>query len=420
MRMVPPVPDWFRPAFAMFCVGWGANQFTPLALVYENETGISDATFAALFGIYAAGLIPALFLTGWLAGGPGRRPVLLWTLAVSIVATIVLMVDPGQIGLLALGRLLAGVASGAAFVAGGAWVKELSAAAPAGAGARRAAIALSGGFGAGPLVSGAIAQWAPLPMVLAYGPHLVLMAVALVLVRGCPEGAPAAVPGTRRWNPLPAPVRTRAFLIGVAPWAPWVFGAATVSFVTVAKLVSGRVPGWGVVFSGAVAGLTLLTGVVVQPFARRLGAGGYRLPVLGLLLTVLGFGSAALIAGMPGSGLQLLLVVPTAVTLGSAYGFLLVAGLLAVERLAAPDELAGLIAVFYALIYLGFTAPYLLAALSGGAGSPVWLLVAAGLALLTIPAASTRSAEGRTHAPADRGGGTPVRSAGPTAGGPPR
>jgi MFS family permease len=380
------VADWFRPAFAMFCVGWGANQFSPLAKVYEVDAGVSSATFAALFGVYAAGLIPALLLTGWISDRNGRRWVMVRTSVISMVATVTLIAYPGQIDFMALGRLLAGVASGAAFVAGSAWVKELSVSAPEGAGARRAAIALSAGFGLGPLVSGTVAQWAGMPMVLAYLPHLLLMVPALALVRRCRDAAGSTHAGIRSPNLLPAPVWTRAFLLGVAPWAPWVFGAATTSFVTAAKLASGRVGGLAVVFSGAVAGLTLLTGVVVQPFAKRVGARGRGwLPAIGLLLVALGFGATAVMAGARGSVYQLLLIVPVALLLGSAYGFLLVAGLLEVQRLASADQMASLVAVFYALIYLGFAAPYILAALSGGFDYVPWLSGAAGIAVLTIP-----------------------------------
>jgi MFS family permease len=58
--------------------------------------------------------------------------------------------DPG-IGWLFAGRLVAGAASGAAFSSGAAWIKELSG---TGSGARRVTVAMTAGFGLGPLLAG--------------------------------------------------------------------------------------------------------------------------------------------------------------------------------------------------------------------------------------------------------------------------
>ncbi len=134
------------------------------------------------------------------------------------------MLIAGQhtVELLYAGRFLAGVCSGAAFAAGTAQIKELSIApydpgAGEQAGARRAAIALSAGFGLGALVAGLVAQWAPDPLVVAYVPHLIVMAVAMALLLGAPETdhAPSADAGAAhdpagavgRARPLPPDCR---------------------------------------------------------------------------------------------------------------------------------------------------------------------------------------------------------------------
>ena len=74
------------------------------------------------------------------------------------------------------------------------------------------------------------------------------------------------------------------------------------------------------------------------------------------------------------------LAVVAAIVLGAAYGFLLVAGLLETQRIAAPDELGGLTAYYYALTYVGFAAPLALAELHRLASYPVLLCGAAALA----------------------------------------
>ncbi|MFI5615476.1 hypothetical protein [Amycolatopsis sp. NPDC051903] len=63
----------------------------------------------------------------------------------------------------------------------------------------------------------------------------------------------------------------------------------------------------------------------------------------------------------------------------------MVTGLDKVERMAEQHEFAGLVSIFYALAYLGFAAPYLLAALAGGASYAFWLVIAALATVATIP-----------------------------------
>src|SRR5262249_43928023 len=92
--------------------------------------------------------------------------------------------------------------------------------------------------------------------------------------------------------------------------------------------------------------------------------------------------SAGLLLGAGAAQAQeIWLLVPTGLVLGAAYGLLLVAGLLEVQRMAEDGGLAGLTAAFYVLTYLGFAAPYLLRLGSPVAGIPLRLTRTALLAL---------------------------------------
>lgn len=373
--------SWLRAAAALFGVAWGANHFTPLLLVYRSALRLPDSAITAIFGIYAVGLVPALILSGRAADRYGRRAVLRCAMLVSVLASVVLMLGPVWWPALYAGRFLAGVASGAAYSAGTAWVTELS---TPGRGARRSAAALSLGFGIGPLLAGALAQWFPLPMELPYFVHLALMAGVLVLAWRVRETVPATA-GTeaRQWFPRLAV--SRHFLLGVVPWAPWVFGTVAISIATLPALLSGHASGavsTPIAFSGLVGGLTLPLGALVQPVARRLAQRSHlHAPVTGLLLTAVGLAGTAVVAWRPSTALVLV----TAVILGTGYGILMVTGLSRVELMAEQHEFAGLVAIFYALAYLGFAAPYLLAALASGGAYVLWLLIAALATVATIP-----------------------------------
>jgi hypothetical protein len=77
-------------------------------------------------------------------------------------------------------------------------------------------------------------------------------------------------------------------------------------------------------------------------------------------------------------------VLVAALALGGAYGLCLVSGLLEVQRIAHPDNLASLTAVYYAFTYLGFAAPIVLAELAPVASHQALLAAVAGLAALTL------------------------------------
>jgi MFS family permease len=288
----------------------------------------------------------------------------------------------GALGPLSLyvGRFLTGVVAGVVFAVGTAWVKELSAEAVPGAGARRAAISLSAGFGAGPLASGFLAQWAPHPEVVPYLIPLALAGAALLVLFGSPETAVRVDRSESLLSRLRIPARARPrFRTVVMPMAPWVFGSISTVFTILPTQV--RATGVPVVFAGVLAAVTLGSGIGVQPVARRLDRRGAASGTLaGLLIIIVGYGAAALVA-VTGNAL---LAVLAAVVLGVGYGICLVSGLLEVERLAQPDDLAALVAIYYTLAYFGLAVPYVVSLIAPSTGYPAGLLLAGGLALLSL------------------------------------
>ncbi|HEY2671948.1 MAG TPA: MFS transporter [Rugosimonospora sp.] len=413
---------WLTAGLAVCTVGWGANQFAPMVLLYRPRLGLSAAVVEGTFGMYAIGLMPGLLVAGRVSDRIGRRPVVMFAVALSIVAGIVLTLGGHGVGWLFAGRVIMGVASGCAFSAGSAWIKELSAPPyePAGgtnagahAGARRASVAMTVGFGVGPLVAGVLAQWAPWPTALPYAPQLVLAAGALFLVARAPETvareAVAREAVTRDTTAREALARDgsathdgsgtrprlgihglgeRRFRWVVLPLAPWVFGSAAIGMVFVPGLVIDRVTGIAVFFGALAAVCVSTAGVLVQPLARRLARrDGPHLLVIGMSLVIAGLVIEAGVAATH----QPALALPAALVLGCGYGFCMVFGLAEVQRMSRPEELATLTAVFQAATYIGFGAPTLLSVLEDYASPGVLLLAVAGLAAVTL-AVTTRRA----------------------------
>ncbi|WP_245627599.1 MFS transporter [Actinomadura oligospora] len=402
----PATSAWRPVAAAMFCCGWAGNQFTPLLVMYRKLGGYSPLTVDAMLGAYVLGLVPGLLVGGPASDRYGRRPLMLLGTALSAIACAVLAAGPLGVGPIFLGRMLTGVAVGVAMAVGTSWVKELSGApfdpdaAPA-AGARRASLALTAGFGMGAGVAGVLAQWAPWPMVLPYLPPIALSIAVLMMLPKVPQLSPGRIEGPL-WRDLRVPAAGhRRFVRVVLPTAPWIFGAAGIAYAITPQLEADRMGTWQLVYATALTVLTLGTGVAVQPIAKRLDSvSSARGAMVALGLVGLGTLMAALNAGprSPWAGLAL------AVVLGAGYSIGLVNGLLEIQRIATGRDLAGLTGVFYALTYTGFLLPATLALLSSALSYTVLLLLVTAVVLACLTVVATNS---RRHLPQSKFAGTP-------------
>jgi len=374
---------WIPVAVVLGGIGWGSNQISPVLLVYSRTLGLGTGTLDALFGVYIVGLIPGLLLTGPISDARGRRPVVLWAAGISLLATVLVIIGAHELALLFAGRFAAGVSSGMVFSAGTSWLREVSlppfGTAAASTAARRAAMAMTVGFGAGPLAAGLLAQWGPAPSVLAYLPHLALMIVALPALLRVPETVDRADWRSVRFR-IPE-VRAARFRWVVAPLAPWVFAAPAIGFAFLPEILGVAHRHEGIALTGTIPAVMAIAGVVVQPLGRRLDADARRnrAGVLGLVVLTAGLGLSAATAYLGDTWL----LVPCALVLGAAYGLCLVAGLIEVQSIAGPAGQARLTAGYYALTYLGFAAPYLFTLAAPLASYPTMLGITAALALAT-------------------------------------
>ncbi|MEU0499172.1 MFS transporter [Mycobacterium sp. NPDC006124] len=378
---------WMAVAFAAFCIGWGGNEFTPLLIAYAQQAGYSRVDVDVLLGAYVLGLVPGLLLASTASDRHGRRPVMAFGIVASAIGSLTLAVGDVA-GFVALfgGRLLSGLAIGIAMAVGSAWITELSRppyddAAP-GAGARRASICLSLGLGAGPACAGLLAAFAPLPLVLTYVVHAALCIPALwaLMSRAVETRTETSNRSLMQGLRVPAAAHRR-FTHVVVPMAPWIFGSAAIAYAIVPALVADELGHWALLYTAGLTVLTLACGVLVQPIARRLDdVSSARAVVVSMVLMTVGI-LAAVITALTRSPVVAVLV---AMLLGSAYGIAIVSGLLEIQRIAEPDELAGISGIYYSLAYVGFLLPAALAALAPYVGYPAMLT---GLAVMAAACA---------------------------------
>jgi MFS family permease len=408
--VVPPAPAsddraWLRVAPAVFVLAWGGNQFTPLLSMYRDLEGYSAATVNLFLATYVVGLVPGFQVVGPLLQRYGAIRCTYAALVLSATSSLLLALGSGSPVALACGRLLVGASVAVAMVVGTSWIEQLT---PDGPGttraARRTATTLTLGFGLGAGVAGVLSQWAPAPRQLPYAVHLALVALAAVVLRGAP-GTPRSAGRLRIDIHLPRRARRR-FLLVVLPTAPWVFASAGLAYAIVPELVHDRTAELGIAFATLLTVLTLGSGAVAQPWVARLSrVTGGREALVGIGLMTVGVGLAAVEA----HARSLVLAVVVAITLGTAYGITIVAGLVEVRTTARAEGLPGLTGVYYALTYVGFALPAVLAALRPLADYPRSLALVA----LACAASTALTAHGlRTTRRQDVAAGSLPASAG--------
>ncbi|OBA70047.1 hypothetical protein A5641_13890 [Mycobacterium sp. 1554424.7] len=348
---------WLRPAIAVAAIGWGANQFAPLIVLYQQH-GVSVAATEVMFALYAVGLVPALMVGGRWSDRAGRRVVLLAALAVSLLASAVLMAGSAWHGLLFPGRLLAGISSGLAFGTGAAWIRELSSTkAHHQAGARRATIAMTIGFGGGPLVAGLVAQHVSRPELWPYLPQIALSVLALFAVNRARGEAPVAPTTNTERRVERDKSLSKHLLVVSAPFAPWVFGTAAIALAYLPALVADRAGSQPLTFAAVATAIPALAGVLVQPLATRMRPSARTGLLTQAMLIAVG---ALLVAVWAASAATVWAVLIAAAVLGAAYGVTQFAGLADIQRVAEPARLGVATSAYQALSYLGFAVPYLL------------------------------------------------------------
>ena len=359
---------WLAVALSVFTVAWGGNEFTPLLVLYREQGIFTDLFIDMMLVCYAIGVAGGLLIAGPLSDRFGRRTLMLPAPLIAALGSAFIASGEELAVLMAIGRTLSGISVGMAMTVGGSWIKELAhprfePGVKPSEGARRASMSLTGGFALGPAVAGVMAQWLPLPGQLPYLLHIVLSLVLLPLILTAPETRQSAhlkVKGSF-WSDILVPsVKNRRFLLVVVPMAPWVFGAAFVSYAILPTLLRDMVE-YSVAYSALIALVTLGAGFTIQQFGPQImGESRTRGPILAMAVTVLGMAGSVWVAANPHPWWALIICV----ILGLAYGLGMFMGLADTQRIATPTDLAGLTGIFYALTYTGMIFPAVLTRLS--------------------------------------------------------
>jgi MFS family permease len=371
-RWIPPMPSsrpwppFFWICYSM-CVGvMGTALASPLYPLYQAEWNLRASDITHIFVVYMFGVLASLLFMGRLTARFGFLAILRLGLVLMTIG-LVLSAFAGNAAVFMVARLVIGIASGMISTSAAVGLVQVG----VGRDPRRVSaittVAMTLGFGMGPLAGGLIAQWVPRPLVTAYVPSIFMGLLAVVSLfkvddAALVSSAVATVPrrGTLRaaiaqWLPritLPPRAARRHFWIA-SLGAFSAFGMFSLYASLAPSFMRELVPWHGPAVSGSTIAAILFLSSVFQFMVRS-----WRTKTV---VVVSGFALAAgnLLLAWTTTSRGALLFAASVVVTSFGHGLANVAGMSVIGKLTHPGQRAGLLASYMIVGYLGTIVPIL-------------------------------------------------------------
>ena len=188
---------WSASTVLALCL-WASAAASVLYPSYEAEWKLSSVVVTSVFGTYPVALLLVLLFFGGVSDFAGRRRTMLFGIAL-IAASAVLFALAPNVGWLFAARALQGFGTGFAIGAASARLVENNISANPRFASSMTTASTATGLTLALLLSGVLAQLAPLPLVLSFVVLFALAAFAFVFVALTPDDRPAA--SSERWRP---------------------------------------------------------------------------------------------------------------------------------------------------------------------------------------------------------------------------
>jgi MFS family permease len=342
-------------ALAFTSMYLAAGALTPLLVVYREQWGFAPSLLTVAFAVYAIGFLAAALILGSLSDHLGRRPVLIGALTVQLVSNLMFLVAP-NVGWVIAGRIVQGIASGAATGAFTAALVELAPPHRKRLGPILGSVGLTGGLAVGSLLAGLAIQLTPSANTIAFVVLSALTVVGGVAVVASPETIRRGPGALRSMIPHVAiPPAARSEFLAAAPVvaAVWMLaglsgGLAPSMVHSVFHLDSGLLDGLAGFIAPAVSVVVGLSFARVRPRSAM---------TIGIYASILG--SIGIIGGASAGSLVTMFIGQAVAGLGFGAAFTASLGL--IIPLVAAHQRAGVVAGIYVVSYLGLGVPVVLA-----------------------------------------------------------
>jgi fucose permease len=355
-------------AFAFLAVMAFATVPAPLYVLYQARDGFPTFTTTIVFAAYGVGVVGSLWLAGHLSDAYGRKPLILVSIALELVAAVLFLVWNDVSGLI-VARFVTGLGIGTLTATATAHLGELRVRATGDPrSAKTASIAAGvvnlGGLSLGALIGGALAEFVGSPLMVPYAVFVVLLAVSFVAVLAAPETVDRPEERTPyRPQRVQAPAgKSAAFwAAGVAAFAALavqgLFTSVAPTFLGTTFHVTDRLAAGATTFG--VFAASALSQLVFARLSQRAQIRLGMVLLVGGLLVLAGAAVVLQVAGFIGGG----------VVAGAGVGLIFRAAIGSAGALAEPGQRGGVLAAVFLIAYAGLTVP----------------VVAVGAALLVLP-----------------------------------
>ncbi|MET7672584.1 MFS transporter [Micromonospora luteifusca] len=338
-------------ALAFTSLHLAAGVLTPLLVLYRQQGNFAPSLLTLAFAVYAIGFLAAVLTLGSLSDHVGRRPVLLGALVVQLASNVLFLVAPDVSWVIA-GRIVQGVASGAATAAFTAALVELAPPNKKRLGTVLGSVGLTGGLSVGSLLAGLAIQLTPRANSIVFAVLVVLTILGAVVIALSPETMPRTSGGLRSMVPRVAiPPTARAEFAAAAPVvaAVWMLaglsgGLAPSMVRSVFHLDSGLLNGVAGFIAPAVSAVVGLTFARINP---------RRAMIIGIYASLAG--AIGIIGGVFAESLAVMIIGQAIAGVG--FGASFTAALRLIFPLAAAHQRAGVVGGIYVVSYVAFGLP---------------------------------------------------------------
>ncbi len=326
---------------------------TPLYVAYRRRFHFSEIALTLIYTAYVVGTLTALIFFGRLSDQIGRRRAALPAIAVAALSTFVFIFTIDT-GMLFAGRILSGFATGIVAGTATAWIVELH---PKRIHADPTVIAVAfnlAGLALGPLMTGLLAQYAPLPLRLTYVAYLPFLIAAAVIVFNAPETVQDTKSQLTEVSLKPrigVPAGIRAQFVPPAATAFGTFALFGFYSALTPGLLNTELHETNRAFAGVVVFELALIATVTLAVTKSLKSRPAMLSGMGLLLP----GIALLELAREARSMPLLLGATALCGVSVALGYR--GSLEAINRIAPGEQRAEVLSAYFVVCYIGLSLP---------------------------------------------------------------
>lgn len=334
---------FWAAASVLALVLWSSGAPSTLYPIYAAQWGLTPLVVTSVFATYPLALLIVLPIFGNLSDQFGRRWVMIAGVALIAVSAVIFALAP-NVGFLFTGRVLQGAGAGLAMGAGTAALMENNPTESPRFASSIATLATATGLTLALIVSGALAQFIPMPLFWSYAVLLLLSFASIAALLCTPNDRPSV---TRRWSPqapsVPRGIRLRFSIATLSVALAYCVGAIFLSLGAhmIAEFThTGNTAIVGLLLgcSAAAIGITALFLSRVRAYASVWVGASLTFLSLGLMAAASAFGSISLFLGWCIIG-------------GIAYSFAFTGGLGLINQSAPKRHRGATLSLLYLIAY---------------------------------------------------------------------